>query len=237
MDKIKVKAVLTKLPVGEKSVYRFVASNPQYVTRERFLQLLAADMGQSQSLSRYWLDSFKELLFKLLSENADVDLGFMLAKLYIGGSVDSIGEQPTEEKNPVRGRVFFKGDMVDRLKALQVENDAVTVAAILYEIMQDGLDDLNRIESETARVVINGSKIKIDAAQVDNGVWLESISTGVKVAEAAVSYSDASTCYVTFPTLPSTGKYRLVLATRNGESPDEYALAKMTRNVYVKKKG
>lgn len=235
MDKIKVKAVLTKLPVGERSVYRFVASNPQYITEEEFLQLLATEMGQPQTQGRYWLDSFRELLFRLLSENADIDLGFMLAKLYIGGSVDSIGEQPTKERNPVRGRVFFKGELADRLKALEIENDTVTVAAILYEILQDGLDDQNCIESETARVVINGSNIKIDAAQEDNGVWLENISSGVKVAEATVSYSDASTCYVTFPTLPTTGKYRLVLATRNGENPDEYALAKVTRNVYVKK--
>lgn len=235
MDSIKVKAVMSTLPVGEKPLYRLVVTEPYHVGEEDFLQFLAAEMGQTQTQGRYWLDSFRNLLFKLLAENADVDLGFMFAKLYVGGSVESIGDQPTKERNPVRGRVFFKGPFADRLKAIEVVNDTVTVDAILYEVMQDGLDDLNRIESETARIVVNGSNIKIDPAQADNGVWLENAATGVKVAEATVSYSDASTCYFTFPTLPKTGKYKLVIATRNGESPEEYAIVKLTRNVYVKK--
>ena len=235
MNQVKVKAVLTKLPVGEKTLYRLVASNPQKIGEVEFLQFLATEMGISPSQSRYWLDSFRNLLFRLLSENADIDLGFLLAKLYVGGSIESLGEQPTKEKNPVRGRIFFKGDFAEQLKAMDVVNDTVTVAALLYEVLQDGLAEQNRIESETARIVANGSNIKIDPTQEDNGVWLENVSTGVKVAEATVSYSDSSTCYFTFPELPPTGKYRLVLATRNGENPDEIALAKVTRNVYVKK--
>lgn len=235
MEKIRTKAVLTKLPVGERTLYRLVATDPHRVTEGEFLQLLAAEMGQSESQGRYWLDSFRNLLFRLLSENADVDLGFLMAKLYVGGSIESIGEQPTKERNPVRGRVIFKGDFANRLKAMEVMNDTVTVEALLYELQQDGVADQNRIESKTARVVVNGSNIKIDAAREDEGIWLENISTGVKVADATVSYSDSSTCYFTVPALPPTGKYRLVVATRNGENPDDYALAKVTRNVYIVK--
>ena len=234
-DLIKAKAVLAKLPVGERTLFRLVTVDPHRVTEGEFLQLLATDMGQTEPQGRYWLDSFRNLMFRLLSENAEIDLGFLMAKLYVGGSIESIGDQPTREKNPVRGRVVFKGEFAKRLKAMEVTNDTVTVAAILYELMQDGLADLNRIESETARVVVNGSNIRIDPAREDEGIWLESLSTGVKVADATVSYSDSSTCYFTVPELPPTGKYRLVVATRNGESPDEYALAKVTRNVYVKK--
>lgn len=235
MDKLVSKSVLTKLPVGERTLYRLIPSNPQHIGEEEFLRYLAEEMGQTQTQGRYWLDTFRNLLFRLLSENADIDLGFLLAKLYVGGSIESISDQPTKEKNPVRGRVFFKGDFAERLKAIEVVNDTVTVAALLYELLQDGCTEQNRIESATARVVINGSNIKLDANQDDNGVWLENATTGVKVAEADVSYSDSSTCYCTFPELPPTGKYRLVLATRNGENPEEYALAKVTRNVYVKK--
>ena len=234
-DLIKAKAVLTKLPVGERTLYRLVAIDPHRVTEGEFLQLLATDMGQTESQGRYWLDSFRNLMFRLLKENAEIDLGFLMAKLYIGGSIESIGDQPTRESNPVRGRVVFKGEFAKRLKGMEVVNDTVTVAAILYELLQDGLQDQNRIESETARVVVNGSNIKIDPAREDEGIWLESLSTGVKVADATVSYSDSSTCYFTVPELPPTGKYRLVVATRNGENPDDYALAKVTRNVYVKK--
>ena len=43
----------------------------------------------------------------------------------------------------------------------------------------------------------------------------------------------SATCHVTFPTLPETGKYRMVLATRDGNDPNEFSLARVTRNVTV----
>ena len=235
MDLIRTKAVMTRPPVGERTLYRLVVVDPHYIGEDEFLQLMAAEMGLSQTQSRYWLDTFRDLLFRLLSENADVDLGFLLAKLHVTGSIASLGDQPTKKDNPVVGRIFFKGDFAAQLKAIDVVNDTETVDAALYEVQQDGVDEQNSIESEEARIVSNGSNIKIDAEQSDNGVWLEKDTTGVKAAEATILYSDASTCYFTFPTLPPTGKYKLVIATRNGESPEKYALMKLTRNVYVKK--
>ena len=88
-------------------------------------------------------------------------------------------------------------------------------------------------QAPTARVVLNGNAIRIDSAQEDNGVWLEDLKTGEKLADGTVIHSDSATCHVTFPTLPATGKYRLVLATRDGNDPNEFSLAKVTRNVTV----
>ena len=106
----------------------------------------------------------------------------------------------------------------DRLRSCERRReDTLTVNAILYEIQQDGVAELNRIESPTARVVVNGNAIRIDPAQEDNGIWLEDVKTGVKVADGDVSHSDSSTCHVTFPTLPATGRYRLAIATRDGD--------------------
>ena len=39
--------------------------------------------------------------------------------------------------------------------------------------------------------------------------------------------------YAKFATLPETGVYTLVLATRNGEDADDYAVARATRRVQV----
>ena len=63
-------------------------------------------------------------------------------------------------------------------------------------------------------------------------MWLER-ADGTVAAVGKVTYSDASTMYAKFATLPETGVYTLVLATRNGESANAYAIACATRRVKV----
>lgn len=234
MKKMMVKAAMTRLPVGERAVYRLVPSQVTKMTEGQFVILLSKISGYDQSKCRYWLDTFRMGLAQAMMENICVDLGFMLAKLYVGGSIESLGEQPTKEKNPVRGRVFFKGDVAKAFAEIEVVNDTITVNAIIYELQQEGVADRNRIESSTALVILNGNEIKIDPNQPDNGVWLEDIKTSVKVAEGEVVYSDSAALRCKFPTLPPTGQYCLVVGTRNGEDPEKYALARATRNVFVK---
>lgn len=234
MKKVKVKAVMTHMGTGEHPCYRLVTLGTTKVNEQEVLARLAKITGTDEVRSRYWLDAFQMVLFDALSNNECVDLSFLIAKLFASGSIKGMGDQPTKSENPVVGFVGFKGAFAEKLAQIETENDTVTVAAILYELKQDGETEKNRISSTTARIVLNGREIKVDAAQEDNGVWLESIETGVKLVDAEVLYSDAVTCDFKFPTLPPTGKYRLVLATRNGESPEEYALARATRNVYVK---
>ena len=233
MKAIKVKATLSNLQVGETPNYRMIVKDPKRVDEPEFLRRIAVKAGQDRVQGRYWLDAFRDVLFASLAENEAVDLNFLYAKLHVAGSLPSATEQPTKEGNPVRPRVFLKGELMDALAAFDVVNDTLTVNAILYEIQQDGVAELNRIESVTARVVINGNAIRIDSAQEDNGVWLEDLKTGQKVVDGTVIRSDSSTCHVTFPTLPVTGKYRLVLATRDGNDPNEFSLAKVARNVTV----
>ena len=233
MKEIKVKATLSNLRVGEKPSYRMTVKEPKRIDEVEFLRRISNVTGQDRIQSRFWLDAFRNVLFGALAENESVDLNFLYAKLHVAGSLAAATEQPTKDENPVRPRVFLKGELMDALAAFDVVNDTLTVAAILYEVQQDGVAEMNRIESATARVVINGNAIRIDSAQEDNGVWLEDPKTGLKVADGTVVHSDSSTCHVTFPTLPETGKYRLVIATRDGNDPNEFTLAKVTRNVTV----
>ena len=233
MKQIKIKTSLSNVRVGETPNYRLIAKEPKRIDEREFLRRISVMMGQESIQSRFWLDAFRDVLFAALANNEAVDLNFLYAKLHVAGSLPTATEQPTKEGNPVKPRVFLKGELMDALAAFEVVNDTLTVAAILYEVMQDGVDELNRIESATARVVINGSAIKIDPEQTDNGVWLEDPETGLKVADGTVIHSDSSTCHVTFPTLPETGKYKLVIATRDGNDPTEYTLAKAVRNVKV----
>jgi len=230
---IKCKAVLANLSVGETPCYRLVPQDVKKISETEFLSRIAEKAGQDIVQARYWLDTFRDVFYAYLAANKAIDLNFLYGKLYVGGSLNSVTEQPTKEKNPVKPRICAKGDLAKAIAALDVINDTLTVAALINEVMQDDATDRNRIEAITKRVVITGNCLKIDATQTDNGVWLENVDTGVKVASGAVSYSDASTIFVSFASLPTTGRYRLVVATRNGQSADTYALAKVTRYVYV----
>lgn len=233
MATIPIKAVLSHLTAGEVPVFRLMAKDTKKIGEGEFLRRMSVQTGMDLAQCRYWSDNQRDVLYACLAENCAVDIGYLYAKLYPTGTIPSLTAQPTKAANPVKARAFFKGPFAENVASFDLVNETVTAPAILYEIMQDGASDRNRIESSTARVVINGSAIRIAADQDDNGVWLENLQTGVKVVDATIVYSDASTCHCTFPMLPTTGKYRLVVATRNGENPDEYALAKVTRNVYV----
>lgn len=230
---IKCKAVMSNLSVGETPCYRLVPQDVKKITEAEFLSRLAEKAGQDAVQARYWLDTFRDVFYSYLAENKAIDLNFLYGKLYVGGSLNSVTEQPTKDANPVKPRIFAKGELASAIAALDVINDTLTVAALINEVMQDDASDKNRIEAVGKRIVITGNGLKQDASQTDNGVWLENAETGIKVADGTVSYSDDSTIFVSFATLPSTGRYRLAVATRNGEDPATYALAKLARHVYV----
>jgi len=230
---IKCKAVLSNLSVGETPVYRLVPQDVKKISETEFLSRLAQKAGQDTVQARYWLDTFRDVFYSYLAENKAVDLNFLYGKLYVGGSLNSVTEQPTKAGNPVKPRIYAKGELAAAIAMLDIVNDTLTVAALINEVMQDEASGRNRIEAANKRVVITGTGLEQDATQTDNGVWLENVDTGVKVATGTVSYSDQSTIYVSFATLPATGRYRLVVATRNGEDAASYALAKLVRLVYV----
>ena len=230
---IPVNVSMVSIGPGGVPIYRMSTKGSKNLSEADILQRLSQKSGLDVTKNRFWMDVFRDVLFQSLSSNETLDLGFMYAKLYPTGTIPSLTAQPTPEANPVKGRIYFKGEFAEKLAAIGLVNETQTVNLILYEVKQDGVRELNRIESTTARVVMNLNCGKIDAAQADNGVWLEDAKTGARLAGATVSYSDSSTCYVTFPTLPPSGRHRLVIATRNGEDPTAYVLARATRLVDV----
>jgi len=230
---IKCKAILSNLSVGQTPYYRLVPQDVKKITEAEFLSRLATKAGQDVVQARYWLDTFRDVLYAYLADNKAVDLNFLYGKLYVGGSLNSVTEQPNRVSNPVKPRIYAKGELASAIASLDVVNDTLTVPALINEVMQDDASDKNRIEAANKRVVITGNCLKQDSTQTDNGVWLENAETGIVVATGTVSYSDASTIYVTFSTLPTTGRYKLVVTSRNGLNAETYALAKVTRLVYV----
>ena len=230
---IPVRTALLSGKAGETPGWRLFVANPTLVSEPAFLEIMSAKAHQSIVESRYWLDNFRLALFACLAENKAVDLGFMYARLYATGKLSSMNDQPTKENNPVKAGIYFKGEFADEIANLELVNDSKTVEAVMYELQQDNAPDVNMINSTIERIVINGSRIKIGADEKDTGIWIEGIKNGERVANGTIDYSDSSVCHVTFSQLPPSGRYRLVLVTRNGENPDEYSPSRLTRNVTV----
>lgn len=224
---------MVNLREGEAPIFRLVPVNVTKIGNDKFLELVAKKAQSDVVQSRYWLDAFTATIGEMLAQNCAIDLGDMFAKLVIGGSLQSVGDKPTRENNPVRARIYAKGPLAELLKTIEVINDTLTISAQLYEVRQDNATAASRIENNTDRVVVNGHNILLNPSAGDEGIWLENLDTGVKVSTALVSYSDGAVAYCTFPTLPTTGQYRLVLSTRNGQDADEYAVTRLTRNVMV----
>lgn len=228
-NKIEVKAVLS--PISD--TYRLVVINQKSYEEQDLLDEIAQVAGKEAAQVRYLLDLVRIALLKALAKNKVINCGFFKARLTVGGSLESANEQPTPEKNPVSVSIVFTGSIPEITRSLQVVNSTLTVPAVLHEFMQDGASDKNRIESPTARIIVNGERIAIDPNAPDEGLWLENANSGVKVATATLVRSTSTFAHFKFETLPATGMYRFVLATRNGESPDEYAPKRLTRNVFV----
>ena len=231
---IKAKAVASNLGSGEHQIYRLVVSDQKKVTEDVLITRLATKMGVDKSNARFWCDNMRAVIKNALLANEAIDLGFLFGKLYVTGSLQRADQQPTKADNPVKAVCTVKGDLAAAIAALEVINDTETVAIILYEVTQDGISEVNRIESASARVVLTGSNVKIDTSKEDEGVFLED-EDGARIANGVISYSDSSVIYVTFPTLTAAknGTARLVILGRNGQDAETYAVDRITRNVTI----
>ena len=230
---IKTKPVLSNFGEGETPIYRLAVQGANAVSSTAFMSKLAEKIKVGSSQLSAYADAFCAVLLEELLQNKAVDGGFFYARLNVKGSISSLGEPLTKEKNPVVISIWFKGELAEKVKEIEVELDANSVAAVLYEIMQDNASGLNRIENATDTIVINGSYIALDAAQTDTGVWLLDASSGAIVKQARIINSDVNTIRCVFDELPTTGQYRLMVATRNAENADDYIVTRLYRLVQV----
>lgn len=229
---IQVRAVSS--PIGG---YRLNVINAQKVREGAIIARMAQISSKEPAQVRYWLDILRQAMLAELAQNHVVNLGFASARLIVRGSLKSANDQPTPENNPIAVSMNFLGDIAEVVRAYEVVNCTLTVPAVMHELMQNGASGRNRIESTSATIVINGERIEIDPNAPDEGIWLEHTVSGTKVATATVTVSTHTGAEFTFGTLPATGQYQLVLATRDGENPEEYAPKRLTRKVFVKNGG
>lgn len=234
---IKVKTVLSHFTKGGKPCYQLMAKEPKTMTQDEFIERFAQETGLTLAKARLANDVHGRIICEATLQNYRVNTGDLTSQLVILGSLDSASAQATKKDNPVRVSLTPIGRFRDGAKVLVAVNDTLTVEAALYTVSYKDSDELNTIEGKDV-VKINGKGLLLTADNDDEGVYLEDCETGVIVTDkATITKNDENVInckFMDYPELTAEKQFNLVIATRNGQSKDEYGVVRLVRKVIVK---
>lgn len=232
MDELKVKTVLSNLTKGGQPCYQLFPKKTEPMSQEDFVQLFADRLGKTPSEARFINDVHGQVFSEALVQNKSVNTGALRGYLTVLGSVESAGAPLSKDKNPIKAVILAHGALRDAVTGVRPVNETQVIEAILYTVQYGTSFDQNTIEG-TGETKANGVGLVINQSNADEGVWLED-RNGVMVTEkATIVRNDTNTLNFTLAQLPEDGDYRLVIATRNGESKDEYGVVRLERWVRV----
>ena len=229
---VKVKAYKYTFDNGEepRQGYHFIPSPARTLKEDELMKLVADKMGSSREVAEAWFKGIMRSIIAQMIDGNSVNTGFLLGKLQVKGSTDSADGQPA--KGSVRGVVNFSGAVREAFRQLVAVNDTKMVEASLLSMQQAGVDELNTIVAAGRNVYCAGNMLYIDPERNDEGVWLFKGNSLVKKC-TLVSSSTTTIVFAVPDELPEDGQYRIVIHTRNGESPDEYTVKTLVRNVTI----
>ena len=210
---IKYSTYLSNLKKGDKPCYVARVKHNGTVAQNAFLKAISERSGESVERVRFgWDLAMNELKAQLKNGNR-VELEQLAAGLAVHGTFDSANAAWDPAKNRLAPFVNVKGDLKAALARLSAEN--VTEGAVVT--IKSVLDTVRKENGviATVNVYLSGVNVKIDPTKEDEGAWLEDMD-GTIVQRGTVTRSDMTTADVTFAALPPSGKYRFVLAGRNG---------------------
>ena len=238
MDRtIKCKASLSTFKKGGTApCYQIHIKDPELMPKDAFHNALANKLGVTESKARFINETFGQVLCECILANKVVNLGWLRGQLAIGGSVSAVGAPLDKSNNPVMAKLIPWGELKATAESITAVNETLVVEAILHTVQYGTSDQLNTIEG-TGVIKLNGSGLLITQANTDEGVWLESLEGEVISDKATISYNDENSIDCSFASLPEDLENgdvcRLVIATRNGESKNDYEAARLTRNVTI----
>lgn len=226
------KCRLSNLKKGGKPCYQAVVQNNGTVSRAEFILELMRLSGFSSDMAEFFLRVFVTALAKCYKEGKLVHLGPLSGGVTIRGSVSDPGKTWDQSGLKLVPYLDAAGDLKDCLADEKARNITKGPSASITGV----LDTVHAVEWNiigVADVVIHaiGYGLEVDASAEDEGAWLED-SKGVIVAKAEVTESTDLTLDCTFRELPESGRYKFVVATRNGLGP-AYGVALAKRWVTV----
>ena len=226
---IKYSTYPSNLKKGDKPCYVARVKHNGTVAQNAFLKAVAEKSGESVERVRFGWDLAMNELQNQLKNGNRVELEQLAAGLAVHGTFDSANAVWDPAKNKLVPFVNVKGELKAALARLATEN--VTEGAIIT--IKSILDTVRKENGIIAslHVYLSGVNTKIDPAKEDEGAWLED-TDGIIVQRGTVTRSDMTTADITFAALPPTGKYRFVLAGRNGAG-EEFGVSMAKKNVEV----
>ena len=226
---IKYSTYLCNFRKGDKPCYGARVKHNGTVAQNAFLKAVAERSGESVERVRFGWDLAMNELRNQLRNGNRVELELLAAGLAVQGTFDSANAAWDPARNRLAAFVNVKGDLKAALQGLATEN--VTEGAIVT--IKSILDTVRKENGVIAspNVYLSGVNTRIDPAKEDEGAWLEDMD-GTIVQRGTVTRSDMTTADITFAALPPSGKYRFVLAGRNGAG-EEFGVSMGKKTVEV----
>ena len=192
---------------------------------------MAAELGKDADYVRYVESVRRKVITAALREGKRVYAGGMVLHPVVKGPFESIDGT----FDPKRNRVDVTGYAYGEFQACLRDS-------VPQNVVKGGHPSLSRIleaGQEKDEVLVTGRDVSITGRDLgpsseaeDEGVWLADLKTGEKVSVAEIVTSNLAEVVVTFPDLPSPGRYRLTVATRAGFAA-EYKVVTAEREIAV----
>lgn len=201
------------------------------ITEEQYWEEVGKTANRSAEDVGYVLSCARKTRKALLAKGYQVNCGDVTYTIVLRGSFERPDSSFELGRNKLEVLAIPRGALrwcLNGLRAINLVKPPTPTVLSIMDAVTGAVGTLVRGN----QVTITGREIVIDAAHADEGVWLEDIETGEKVAQGSVVSTTRQTDKVTFADWPAPGEYRLCLASRAG-MPAEYALIEIRKAVTV----
>ena len=223
---------LSGLKKGGRPCYQGVIQSKQSASRADFVADMASRSGFTKEMASYFIDVFIASLRRYYRLGKRVNIGGLSSGIAIQGSVTN--PKMSWEKSGMKLVPYLNltGDLLNCLAGETGKNvttgASVTITSVLDTVHAQNMKLIGTTNVTTHTI---GLGLAVDTQATDEGVWLED-SSGVVAAIGTVTAATDTTLDCTFTLLPPDGRYRFVIASRNGLGED-YGVARAKRWVTV----
>ena len=205
---------------GQQKFQGWIQHN-QSLSKDEFAEAFAKKMHVDTSESEYCLSALRELIEDQLCAGNKVDLGWMSLGLSMEGTVSGEDGKFSPENNRIVVSAKCSKDFNACASGIVPRNVMTSFSAKIDSTSQRDVPLSTKMFDRICRnggvVLVAGMNIAIDVDNPDEGAWLEKY--GKVVSSGIVEKSDAQVCDIRFRSLPSAGRYDLVISCRNGRPP------------------
>ena len=228
------KCRLSNLQKGGRPCYQAIVQSSGTISRAEFIDELVRLSGNSPQVAEFFLNLMVAVLEHFYRQGKRIQLGSLAGGIAIRGSVSS----PTKSWEQSGMKLVPYLDVAGSLKNCLADEKGRNVTQGTSASITGVLDTVHAINWSiigTVNVIVHaiGLGLAVDSTAEDEGAWLEN-SKGEIVAMGEVTAATDMTLDCTFTELPESGRYKFVVATRNGLGP-EYGVALAKRWVTVQK--